>query len=216
MSNQFPSNATQPHLLIGIRAVAFDCYGTLLHFALQLSPYREMLKLFDLDADERARVVRLIMTSHLGFMRVPRLLGRALTVEQESSLILKLRLEILSTQMFSEVPRVLAALRKFGLKLALVSNSALEYRDKATDYMGGLFDTELWSFDVGAMKPDPIIYLLLCDKLSLPPGEILMVGDRLEDDVMGARQAGLRAQLLDRRTVNATPGSIKNLRELLL
>jgi HAD superfamily hydrolase (TIGR01493 family) len=216
MSNQFPSNATQPRLLSGIRAVAFDCYGTLLHFALQLSPYREMLKFFDLDVDERARVVRLIMTSHLGFMRVPRLLGRALTVEQESSLILKLRLEILSTQMFSEVPRVLAELRKLGLKLALVSNSALEYRDMATDYMGGLFDTELWSFDVGAMKPDPIIYSLLCDKLSLPPGEILMVGDRLRDDVLGARQAGLRAQLLDRRAANATPGSIQNLRELLL
>jgi putative hydrolase of the HAD superfamily len=49
----------------------------------------------------------------------------------------------------------------------------------------------------GVEKPDSEIFLRACDRLALPPGECLYVGDLYPVDVLGARRAGLRALLLD-------------------
>ena len=46
------------------------------------------------------------------------------------------------------------------------------------------------------MKPDPSIYLLLCDRYGLEPASCLFVDDN-EDNVIGARAAGLAAYLFD-------------------
>jgi putative hydrolase of the HAD superfamily len=54
------------------------------------------------------------------------------------------------------------------------------------------------SSEVGFRKPHPAFYQAACASLRLPPERVLCVGDDLENDVAGARRAGLRGVLLDR------------------
>jgi putative hydrolase of the HAD superfamily len=54
------------------------------------------------------------------------------------------------------------------------------------------------SSEVGFRKPHPAFYQAACASLGLPPERVLCVGDDLENDVVGARRAGLRGLLLDR------------------
>jgi putative hydrolase of the HAD superfamily len=54
------------------------------------------------------------------------------------------------------------------------------------------------SSEVGFRKPHAAFYHAACASLRLPPDRVLCVGDDLENDVEGARRAGLRGLLLDR------------------
>ena len=54
-------------------------------------------------------------------------------------------------------------------------------------YMDGI----LVSYEVKLMKPDPAIYLALCDRYGLDPSECLMIDD-LEENVEGAKKAGFQ------------------------
>jgi putative hydrolase of the HAD superfamily len=54
------------------------------------------------------------------------------------------------------------------------------------------------SSEVGFRKPHAAFYEAACASLGLPPDRVLCVGDDPENDVEGARRAGLRCVLLDR------------------
>jgi len=92
-------------------------------------------------------------------------------------------------------PDVLAAidaLRARGIKLAVVTNSFAE--DVAgwdSSPLRSCFDVTVFSCAAGLAKPDPEIYLLACRELHLPPGRALFVGDGGDDELAGARAAGL-------------------------
>ena len=94
-------------------------------------------------------------------------------------------------------PDVLAAigiLRAKGLKLAVVTNSFAE--DVAgwdRSPLRSLFDVTVFSSAAGLAKPDPRIYLLACRELDVPPGRALFIGDGADDELSGARTAGLSA-----------------------
>jgi ribonucleotide monophosphatase NagD (HAD superfamily) len=45
-------------------------------------------------------------------------------------------------------------------------------------------------------KPDRAFFEIASQKLAIPPAEIVMVGDDLEIDVMGAQEAGLKGVLV--------------------
>ncbi len=68
-----------------------------------------------------------------------------------------------------------------------------------------------------AAKPDPRSYLTACARLGADPARTLMVGDSLRHDVVGARQAGLQARLLDRHgryDARRTPEGVVRVRGL--
>ena len=50
----------------------------------------------------------------------------------------------------------------------------------------------------GATKPDRAVFVRALEAAGAEPGEALHVGDSVENDVEGARAAGLRALLLAR------------------
>jgi len=86
------------------------------------------------------------------------------------------------------------ALRARGLKLAVVTNSFAE--DVAgwdSSPLRSLFDVTLFSCAAGLAKPDLEIYLLACRELRVPPDRTLFIGDGGDDELAGARTAGLRA-----------------------
>ena len=60
------------------------------------------------------------------------------------------------------------------------------------------FDAVVVSGDVGVKKPDPAIFAPALEQTGLATDEALFVGDSPEDDVAGARAAGLRPVLIRR------------------
>jgi len=80
------------------------------------------------------------------------------------------------------------------LPLGVVTNGGPLQREKLDRAdLGGLWATVRVSAEEGVAKPDPRLFARALDDLGLAPGEVLFVGDRREEDVAGARAAGLRA-----------------------
>lgn len=77
------------------------------------------------------------------------------------------------------------------------------------DHLGvsNFFEQIILSSDLGLAKPDARLYQAMLDRLGLPAGEVVHVGDHELLDGVGARQAGLRAFVVDppRRTLADLP-----------
>lgn len=87
---------------------------------------------------------------------------------------------------------MLSALKQQGLKLCLCSNcSADEVAGLAASPLFPFFDTVILSYQAGLMKPDPAIYHLCAEKLSVTPDECLFVGDGGSRELWGAETAGM-------------------------
>jgi HAD superfamily hydrolase (TIGR01509 family) len=94
----------------------------------------------------------------------------------------------------AEVLAALKALRARRLKLGLITNSfAEDVAGLERSPLRPFFDVTVVSCAVGLAKPDPEIYLLACRDLQVAPDRTLFVGDGADDELDGARSAGLRA-----------------------
>ncbi len=84
--------------------------------------------------------------------------------------------------------------------LGIVSNNQVaEQEEKVTRFgLDGLLDFLVISEGVGVAKPDPRIFGLALDRASARPREAVMVGDSWENDVLGARGAGVPAVWFNR------------------
>ena len=94
----------------------------------------------------------------------------------------------------ASVLRVLDDLRTRGTRIGVVSNCLPE--DVAmweTSRLAARVHCAVFSFDVGLAKPDPAIYHEAARRLGLAPEAIVFIGDGADDELVGARQAGIRA-----------------------
>jgi putative hydrolase of the HAD superfamily len=92
---------------------------------------------------------------------------------------------------------LLNQLRRNGLRNGLVSNCAPEVpRLWVETNLVNAFDAMCFSCNVGRAKPDPEIYLQVCEALSVRPEECLYVGDGSQNELTGARVLGMRSVLL--------------------
>jgi HAD superfamily hydrolase (TIGR01549 family) len=99
--------------------------------------------------------------------------------------------------LYDDVLPVMADLRRRGLKLGLVSNSAREIDDFVAHHALDV-DCALTSRSHGWTKPHPTIFRAALELLGVEPAEAAMVGDSVEEDVKGALALGMRAFLIDR------------------
>ncbi|UBV41773.1 HAD family hydrolase [Deinococcus taeanensis] len=90
---------------------------------------------------------------------------------------------------------LLRGLRAQGLRTAVLTNYVREVQfEKLRHFdLHQLVDAVLCTEDVPAPKPDARAYHAACAALNVTPAEAVMVGDSWENDVQGARAAGLRA-----------------------
>ena len=96
------------------------------------------------------------------------------------------------------VRQALERLRAAGFQLAVVSNSEGTIEQMLTEIeLRDLFDAVVDSAVVGVTKPEPRIFQIALDRLGVSPADALMVGDSPSADVGGARNAGIRAALID-------------------
>jgi HAD superfamily hydrolase (TIGR01549 family) len=97
---------------------------------------------------------------------------------------------------YPDTAPTLRALRSRGTRIGIVSNVPQDLRPIfAAHGLAELVDSFTHSFEVGAEKPDPAIFLRACESLGTKPAETLMVGDHPVADA-GALVAGLRFHLL--------------------
>ena len=98
---------------------------------------------------------------------------------------------------FEDVLPTLAELRRHGLRIGLVSNTGRDL-DEFVRHHGLDVDAAISSGRHGKTKPHPTIFRAALELLAVAPEAAVMVGDSLDDDVEGARAAGIRGLLLDR------------------
>ena len=60
-------------------------------------------------------------------------------------------------------------------------------------------DVYAWSYEVGAIKPEPQIYQYLIDQLGCHAKEVLFIGDTPLADFSGPNEFGMSAHLIDRK-----------------
>mgnify|MGYP006288051953 CR=1 FL=1 len=90
---------------------------------------------------------------------------------------------------------MLKEIRKKGIALGLITNSSvfsvrrLQHQSDLLDY----FDHRQFSYDIGRIKPDPIVFIRMMKKAKVSPEEVLMIGDNYTDDVLPARSLGMHA-----------------------
>jgi len=100
---------------------------------------------------------------------------------------------------YDDVEAVLGELRRRGLRLGVVSNWDTRLRGICAGLgLDRLVDFVVISAEVGVRKPDPRIFEVALGKAGVGAGEAAHVGDLLEEDVEGARRAGIAAFLIDR------------------
>lgn len=104
---------------------------------------------------------------------------------------------------YDDARALLPSLRYRGYRVGVVTNSIFPARliDTKVNELGlaGYFDSIVSSADVGRVKPSPAIFERALAVMGVEAQETLFVGDRVETDIAGARAAGLRAVLLERR-----------------
>lgn len=61
-----------------------------------------------------------------------------------------------------------------------------------------LFEFQIAAREHGAAKPEASIFHAACERLGVPAGQVLHVGDHIEADVIGAMNAGLRSCWINR------------------
>ena len=94
-------------------------------------------------------------------------------------------------------PDALDALARIARRvpLASLSNGNADLSAIGIDHY---FSVQVHSRQHGAAKPEASIFLATCERLGLPPGDVLHVGDNVDADVRGAAHAGLRSCWLRR------------------
>lgn len=99
--------------------------------------------------------------------------------------------------LYPDVRPALAALRDAGYTLIVAGNQPPQAYDAlvAMDLpVDGIHTSAGW----GVEKPDPGFFAKVAAVAGREPGEILYVGDRLDNDVLPAARAGMRTALLRR------------------
>jgi HAD superfamily hydrolase (TIGR01662 family) len=95
--------------------------------------------------------------------------------------------------LYPDVRRALAALRAAGLRLAIVANQPA-VRTEQLRSLGIEAEVLAMSGEMGVAKPDPAFFTRALELMwEPPPGSVAYVGDRIDNDVVPAAAAGMRA-----------------------
>ncbi|HZS31040.1 MAG TPA: HAD-IA family hydrolase [Gaiellaceae bacterium] len=129
-------------------------------------PLRPYLASIGIEGDPADRLVELRRASSLGLLETPR----------------------------PGVLETLADLRSRGIGLGLItvcSEDVVDVWDRTP--FAGQFDSVVYSCSCGYRKPDPRLYMRVCEELRVAPAEALYVGDGTNDELAGAEAVGMRA-----------------------
>ena len=102
-------------------------------------------------------------------------------------------------KLYPGVIETLAALKKSGLVLGIITDAPKVKAEARLKKLGlyGIFDVVVTFDDTGHHKPSDLPFKKALEQLGMPPEQVLMVGDSLERDVLGAQKMGIRGALAE-------------------
>jgi putative hydrolase of the HAD superfamily len=207
------------------RAVFLDALGTLVELEPPWVSLREWTPA-EVSDERLVAAVRVEMDYYREHAHEGRDAASLADLRERSATVLSRELEVdisadqlvesVRMRPYPEAVPALTALRGRGLRLVAVSNwdcslgTVLERCGLAE-----LLDGAISSAEAGAPKPDPAIFVSALELVGCEPAEALHVGDTREEDVVGARAAGIRALLLDRDGGDGDISSLAQIEEHL-
>ena len=131
--------------------------------------------------------------------RVLRGAGVEVSQEQAWQIWRRIRKIDYGLALFDDTIPALNACRQMGLTVGLISNMN-QSGDELADSMGLLpyIDLSITSHEVGAEKPNQLIFERALERAGARPERAVHVGDQITSDIAGAVNAGINAILLDR------------------
>lgn len=203
---------------MGIKAVLFDGYGTLFEdaFATLTDICGHIVESESLTIDAKAFLdlwdrhffplmredgFRTLRDLHLVSLGCAfRELATGAEVEPYVDLIFQ---RFGASGIYDDVRPALAALD--GHLTAIVSNADVDHLDRAVELNRLEFPLVVSSESARCYKPDPRIFREALTKLGVAPEASLYVGDSQEDDIVGAKRAGMRVAWINRTQQTLRP-----------
>ncbi|MDQ3448393.1 MAG: HAD-IIIA family hydrolase [Chloroflexota bacterium] len=109
--------------------------------------------------------------------------------------------------LYPDALRALAALRDAGHRVSIVANQPI-VRTAELRALGVPAEVVAMSDELGVWKPDPAFFQAALRLMGDPdPAEVIYVGDRIDNDVLPAAAAGLRAVWIRRGPWGVISGS---------
>ena len=101
---------------------------------------------------------------------------------------------------FPDIDEAVDAVRARGLVTGVLTNGTRTLQEAKLAHLGLLerIGPVVCAAEIGVAKPHPDAFLAACAAVDRPAEQVLYVGDEHPVDVLGAREAGLRAVLVDR------------------
>lgn len=94
-------------------------------------------------------------------------------------------------KLYEDVPKILEKLKN-RYRLGVIANQSFGTEQRLTDYgIRGFFDVIVASAEAGVSKPNPEIFRIALERAQCVPKEACMVGDRLDNDIEPAAEAGM-------------------------
>ncbi len=186
-----------------IKLVVFDLWRTLAYRDVDYSttarmlektgvkiPKKEFIKVF-----ENAIQTRKWKSKQDAYENLCKEMGLE-TTKQNVELLMKIRdVAEAKVKLFPHTIPMLEKLREQEYKIGLISNSTQFSIELVKEKTGLLefVDHALFSYQAGFIKPDLTMFKRILETADCKPGEAVMIGDKLEDDVLPARRLGMHA-----------------------
>jgi putative hydrolase of the HAD superfamily len=192
------------------KAVIFDLFGTLVDTSSRESYYStlsemvsilkapkdEFIKLWYETAEKRGNGQLQTLEENIEYI------CNRLKINPTKNQIMRAILARIDYVARSLVPKpesveTIAKLKSSGYKIGLISNCSPEPPIIwPKTLFAPYFDVTLFSSTCGLRKPDPRIYQLAAEKLSVKPEDCLYIGDGDGNELTGAAQAGMNPVLI--------------------
>ena len=124
------------------------------------------------------------------------------TLVDETTQVFDERGVVLRAQLIPGARELLETLRREGVRVAMVADGEAESFHNVYSRLGLLdcFEARIYSSDVGAEKPSPLMFEAAMRAMGLTEEDkrrIVMVGNHVKKDILGANRFGLTSILID-------------------
>jgi HAD superfamily hydrolase (TIGR01549 family) len=179
-------------------AVIFDAFGTILQIKGGSHPFRRLLQ-EGIQQGRRPQPddAHVLMTNPLSLEGAARHFGIKISAQELQCLEDDLAKEVDGVEAFEDALLAVQALQEAGIKVGVCSNLAMPYA-AAIERLFPALDAFTYSFAIGALKPDRLIYEDICQKLGTKPDHTYMIGDSKRCDRDGPRVVGINSHHLSR------------------
>jgi len=106
--------------------------------------------------------------------------------------------QAITARVIEGVFEVLETMRKDGYRIAMIANgdSAGARNIIAACGLEDYFDVVVISEEVGIEKPDKQVFQVALDKLGVEAENAVMVGNRIDADIVGANRIGMKKRVV--------------------